>query len=167
MTAIHCRSADGNSVGLLARSGQEVGIECFRAQGLSSGVASDSLLIAQHEFCIVQGKSMLEQAQPQNGHWRRFGSGMLSSLLIVLAWSAICWAFSKSDTGLFWMTLREFGIFNMYVLAILAQIVVCLVLARRNTLWWSAGAIGGTLLVAAGPVAVALIVASGMPAMRY
>jgi hypothetical protein len=101
-----------------------------------------------------------------DGHWRRFGRGMLLALLIVVVWSAICWGL-RDYTGPYWLELRQVGIFNLYVLAMLAQMVLCLLLARRNTLWWSAGAVCGTLLGAAGPVALALIAASGMPAMRY
>lgn len=99
--------------------------------------------------------------------WRRFGSGMLMSLLIVAAWSVLCFRMRSGYTGPLWMELYGFGIFNIYFLALLAQIVAYLLLARHNTLWWSAGAVSGTVLGAAGPVALALIAASGMPAMRY
>lgn len=102
-----------------------------------------------------------------SSRWRRFGSGMLMSLLIVAAWSALCFRMRGGYTGPFWLELYSFGIFNIYILALLAQMVACLLLARRKTGWWSAGAVSGTVLGAAGPVALALIAASGMPAMRY
>ncbi|MGK5026373.1 hypothetical protein [Janthinobacterium sp. RB2R34] len=98
--------------------------------------------------------------------WRRFGNGMLVSLLIVAAWSVICW-YLRDYSGPCQMELNALGIMPLYVLAMLAYMVVCLLLARRKTLWWSSGAVAGTLLGAAGPITLALIAASGMPAMRY
>lgn len=34
---------------------------------------------------------MANNPQHPDGHWRRFGHGMLLALLIVVVWSAICW----------------------------------------------------------------------------
>lgn len=86
-----------------------------------------------------------------NDRWRRFGSGMLLSILIVAAWSVLCFRMRSGYTGPFSMELYGFGIFNIYFLTLLAQIVACLLLARRKTLCWSLGAVSGTVLGAAGP----------------
>ena len=107
---------------------------------------------------------MANNPQHPDGHWRRFGRGMLLALLIVVAWSAICWNL-RDYSGPFWMELDQIGLFPLYVLAMLAQMAVALV--RWKSWWWSAGIICGTLLGMAGPIALALIAASGMPAMRY
>lgn len=109
---------------------------------------------------------MANNPQHPDGHWRRFGRGMLLALLIVVVWSAICWNL-RHYSGPFWMELDQIGLFPLYVLAMLAQMVVALLLARWKSWWWSAGIICGTLLGMAGPIALALIAASGMPAMRY
>ena len=102
-----------------------------------------------------------------DGHWRRFGRGMLLALLIVVVWSAICWNL-RDYSGPFWMELNQMiELFPLYVLVMLAQIVVALLLARWKTWWWSAGIVCGTVLGMAGPIVLALIAASGMPAMRY
>lgn len=109
---------------------------------------------------------MANNPQHPDGQWRRFGRGMLLALLIVVVWSAICWNL-RNYSGPYWLELRQIGIFNLYVLAMLAQMMVGLLLARWKRWWWSAGIICGTLLGMAGPIALALIAASGMPAMRY
>lgn len=110
---------------------------------------------------------MANTTQRPDGRWRRFARGMLVSLLIVMAWSAICWHLYRGYGDSFWPGVIETSVFNVYILVMLAYLVICLLLARWKTLWWSGGAVCGTLLGVAGPVALALIAASGMPAMRY
>lgn len=47
---------------------------------------------------------MANNPQHPDGHWRRFGRGMLLALLIVVVWSAICWNL-RHYSGPFWMEL--------------------------------------------------------------
>lgn len=110
---------------------------------------------------------MSNTTQRPDGRGRRFARGMLVSLLIVAAWSAICWHLYRGYGDSFWPGVIETSVFNVYILVMLAYMVICLLLARWKTFWWSGGAVCGTLLGLAVPVALALIAASGMPTMRY
>lgn len=98
---------------------------------------------------------------------RRFLAGMLCSVLVVACWTGLCLWLRTAHELPYFFELQQFGIFNLYILALLPYLLACMLAARKKTAWWSFGAVAGMLLALAAPVTIALLAASGMPAMRY